>query len=458
MNTLIALAGLSILVLVLEIINLRKIIVPVAVLGLFGVLGITISDFETDASFYDNMIIVNKTNMLYSSLLVVLAIFLIAMSERFYKPVYHKIADYVSIKLILLLGAVCMVVFGNLTMFFLGLEILSISLYILAGSNQHSIRSNEAGMKYFLMGAFASGFILFGIALIYGATATFDISEILAAVENNVQPTWFTMGAIMITIGLLFKIAAFPFHFWAPDVYQGAPGLTTALMSTLAKITAIIAFFKLNVIFKAVLPEHFATMLLTISIATMFVGNVIALRQSNIKRMLAYSGVSHAGFMMMTLFLNENANIHLFYYATAYGLAGIAAFAVIISVTSGKKDEDISLFQGLARNNPLMATILSMSLLSMAGIPVFAGFFAKFFLFGSALTDGYVGLVICAVINSIISVYYYFKVIAVMFSNETEEQEDNHTSIPVIYKISGIIAIGLNIVIGLFPDVLLGMF
>lgn len=457
MNTLIALAGLAVLILVLEIINLRKTIVPLTILGLLGALGITICDFETNASFYNNMIVVNQTNMVWSSLFIVLTIFLVAMSHDFYQTHYDKISDYVSLKIFLLIGAVSMITFGNLTMFFIGLEILSITLYILAGSNPKEIKSNEAGMKYFLLGSFASGFILFGIALIYGATASFDLNEITLALQNPATPKWFTLGAILVVFGMLFKIAAFPFHFWAPDVYQGSPALTTALMSTLAKVVAMATFFKLNAVFAPNMPENYEILLVVLIIATMFVGNIMALRQDNIKRMLAYSGISHAGFMMIALLNSENSGAELFYYATAYSLAGIAAFAVIISVCKNYEDEQIKHFKGLGKKNPLLAIILSMALLSMAGIPIFAGFFGKFFLFGSALEQGYLFIVIFGVINSIISIYYYFKVINIMFTQEnlSELPETNHSW---IYKIVAVLAILLNIAIGFYPSILLNLF
>lgn len=216
MNTLIALTILAVLVLILEMVNLRKIIVPMTIAGLLVTLGISVSEWDVNRSFYHSMIIVNKTNMLFSGLFILLTIFLIVLSESFYKPIYNKISDFVSIKLFLLIGAICMVCFGNMVVFFLGLEILSISLYVLAGSDFTNIKSNESGMKYLLLGSFASGFVLFGIAMIYGATVSFNIIEINALWLQ--KPIWFGLGAIMVLIGMLFKVAAFPFHFWAPDV------------------------------------------------------------------------------------------------------------------------------------------------------------------------------------------------------------------------------------------------
>ncbi|MDN3708511.1 NADH-quinone oxidoreductase subunit N [Myroides ceti] len=457
MNTLIALAGLAVLILVLEIINLRKIIVPLTIIGLLAALGISICDMANEAGYYHNMIVVNKSNMLYTSLFIVLTVFIVMLSEDFYKPHYDKISDYVSLKIFLLIGAVSMVTFGNLTMFFIGLEILSITLYILAGSDRTDVKSNESGMKYFLMGSFASGFVLFGIALVYGATASFDMNTISNSLTAVTAPTWLYLGIVLICIGMLFKIAAFPFHFWAPDVYQGAPMLTTTIMSTLAKVVAVATFYKLLTAFQPILPENFHYLLVFLAIATMCVGNVMALRQENIKRMLAYSGISHAGFMMIALLVIENANANLFYYASAYALSGIAAFAVIMSVCSKKEDELIKHFKGLGKKKPVLAAVLTMALLSMAGIPVFAGFFGKFFLLNNALENGYITLVIFGVVNSIISIYYYFKVISAMYSQSAETEEPEVTN-SAIYQFVAVLAITLNIIIGIYPALLLDLF
>ena len=457
MNTLIALAGLAVLILVLEIINLRKIIVPLTIIGLLAALGISICDMANEAGYYHNMIVVNKSNMLYTSLFIVLTVFIVMLSEDFYKPHYDKISDYVSLKIFLLIGAVSMVTFGNLTMFFIGLEILSITLYILAGSDRTDVKSNESGMKYFLMGSFASGFVLFGIALVYGATASFDMNTISNSLTAVTAPTWLYLGIVLICIGMLFKIAAFPFHFWAPDVYQGAPMLTTTIMSTLAKVVAVATFYKLLTAFQPILPENFHYLLVFLAIATMCVGNVMALRQENIKRMLAYSGISHAGFMMIALLVIENANANLFYYASAYALSGIAAFAVIMSVCSKKEDELIKHFKGLGKKKPVLAAVLTMALLSMAGIPVFAGFFGKFFLLNNALENGYITLVIFGVVNSIISIYYYFKVISAMYSQNAETEEPEVTN-SAIYQFVAVLAITLNIIIGIYPALLLDLF
>ncbi len=454
MNTLIAIVGLGVLCLLLEIFNLRKALVPMTILGLLGVLALTISEFNTPASFYNNMIVVNPFSVAFSSLFIVLTIFLVALSHNFYENHPTKLSDFIAIKVFLLSGAVAMVSFGNLSMFFLGIEVLSISLYILAASNRMNLKSNEAGMKYFLMGSFASGIILFGICMIYGAMGTFDVQEISELSRSAELPIWFPIGIALVTIGMFFKIAAVPFHFWAPDVYEGSPALTTATMSTLAKVVAMATLFKLLTAMNAEISYQFQIIVVVVSIASMTVGNIMALKQANVKRMLAFSGISHAGFMLMTLLSTTSSAGSLLYYASAYSLAGIAAFAVILYACKNRDNEDIVNFHGLGKTNPLLAAVLTGALLSMAGIPVFAGFFAKLTLFSQTIQAGYLVVVMAAIVNSIISVGYYFKLILAMY---TKEPNENRTGTPILIYGVAIVAILLNLAIGLFPSLVMDL-
>ena len=253
----------------------------------------------------------------------------------------------------------------------------------------------------------------------------------------------------MLTIGLLFKIAAVPFHFWAPDVYEGSPILTTATMSTLTKIAAMAAFYKLMRALNHEVPGTYMIIISIVSVLSMTVGNLMALRQENVKRMLAFSGISHAGFMLMVFFNPIMTSGTLLYYTAAYALAGIAAFAVVLSVCTGKDNENIYNFNGLGKSHPIMAAILTCALISMAGIPIFSGFFAKMFLFNQVLRTGHVAIVIIAVVNSIISVGYYFKLILAMYTKDdtTEKQ-----AVPFLYSAVAILAILLNIGMGLYPS------
>lgn len=462
MSTLIAVSGLGIVCLLLEILNLRKILVPLTLLVLLGILGMTVAEFYSGESFFYadsyNMIVSTSYSRGFSILFITLATLIIAMSPEFYKDKIEKIADYVSLKIFLLAGAIAMVSFGNLSMFFIGIEVLSISAYVLASSSPERVSSNEAGMKYFVMGAFASSFILFGIALVYGAIGSFDIDRIIqvSTLEGTNLPIWFNMGFVMILVGLLFKASVVPFHFWAPDVYEGSPTLVTTLMSTLVKVAAIAALYKSVVIFGVAMTPAVKIAIVVFSILSLTVGNITALNQKSLKRMMAYSGISHAGFMMMDLLSNSsNATNSLLYYAAAYSLAGIAAFAVIMAVSEGKGHENIENLYGLARRNPLMAGILTCALVSLGGIPVFAGFFAKLFMFTQMVDAGYLILVIFGIINSIIAIFYYFGTANVMFTQEPSSE--GALKVSVKYVLVATIAIILNLILGIYPSIIMNL-
>lgn len=454
MNTLIAITGLGVICLLMEILNMRKAIVAVTVVGLLAVLGNTVYEFGLAEGHYNNMIVDSKFASAFSGLFIILTIFLVMLSDDFYKNHPKKLSDFIAMKIFLLAGAVAMVSFGNLAMFFLGIEILSISLYVLAGSNRLSLKSNEAGMKYFLMGSFASGIILFGICLIYGATGSFDVAEIYELSKSELIPQWFTIGLAMMIIGMFFKVAAAPFHFWAPDVYEGSPSLTTALMSTLAKVVAVATLYKLVSGLNAETNLRFEWVVAIVAVLSMTVGNFLALRQQNVKRMLAFSGISHAGFMLMFLLNLTVEPGTLLYYTAAYALSGIAAFTVLIYVCKDKDNENITNFNGLGKTNPLLAAVLTCSLLSMAGIPIFAGFFGKFMLFTQTIEGGYLAVVIAGVVNSIVSVGYYFKLILAMYTKDAEAEAK---PVPAAFYAVAVLSVLLNLGMGLFPSLVVDL-
>ena len=460
MGLLIAIVSLGLLCLVLEILQLRKVFVPVTVAGLLLLFGIISYELYTgnaviDVSDMPAMLIFNQYAKAFSALFILLMALIVSMVPFCTRERPTQRADYSSIFLFLLSGAVAMVSFSNLSMFFIGLEVLSISLYLLTASNVKNRWSNEAGIKYFLMGSFASSIILFGIALVYGATGSFDMHTIAEAVQSGNVPQWYNIGVTMILIGMMFKVSAVPFHFWAPDVYQGAPTVVTTLMSTLVKVAAMATLYKLMDTMVPVLGDSQRIIILVISILTMTIGNLSAMKQINMKRLLAFSGISHAGFMLMSLlYLHKDPQI-LLYYAAAYALAGVAAFAGIIAVCHAKGKQDIGMFAGLGRKKPLLAVVLTFAMLSMAGIPIFSGFWAKLFLFSQMLSIGEYLLVIVGVINSVISLFFYFRVINVMFMQPSGDEKP--IKYPAAISYVATIAIVLNILLGIFPSVITGL-
>ena len=456
MNTLIYTSILGLLCMVVEIFDFRKILVPMIILGLATIFYINIEDWNHVQFFYNNMLRADNYSVAFSGLAIVISAFVFVLSSDFYKDDSKHISDYLAILVFVLCGALIMFSFWNMAMLFLGIEILSISLYIMAGSKRFDVRSNEAGFKYFLMGSFASGFLLFGIALIYGATRSFHLANIAAYVTaGNISPIFY-VGMTMMLVAMLFKVAAVPFHFWSPDVYEGAPALVTTLMSTLVKIAAFGAFYRLFYVCFLDTLGSINLILAIVTAATIILGNLTALSQINFKRLLAYSGISHAGYLLLALISMKGGTANaIFYYSSGYAIATIGAFAVAILVFKAMKNENIDAFNGLGKKNPLLAAALTMSMLSLAGIPPFAGFLGKYYIFSEAIKNGQIALTFIAVLNSIIGVYYYFKVILAMYTKPADETE---VSGNVSYYVIISVCLLLSVLLGIFPGVLMHLF
>lgn len=434
-----------------ELFGLRKAIVPLAVAGLLGIVGWNCTVWGSDISYYNNMFRFDNFAVAFSSLLLFLTALVLILSADFYKKEPENLSDYLSIFLFTVTGSIVLVGYGNLAMLFIGIEILSISLYVLAGSRKTDLGSNEAGMKYFLTGSFASGFLLFGIALIYGATGSFDlglIAERLPQALTEKAPLVYA-GLLLMLGGMFFKVSAAPFHFWAPDVYEGSPSLITVFMATVAKISAVAALYRLLQFgFLGVFP-HFEIVFSVIVVLTVIVGNLMAIPQNNFKRMLAFSGISHAGYLLLAvLCVQNNTAGTLLYYSIAYGVANITAFAVAIPVFRAAELQDISAFNGLVRKKPALAVMLTVSLLSMASIPPMAGFWAKYALFTDAIEAGYLWITVIGVVATLLGVYYYFRVIRAML---LEPADGKPLEVPAPYWIVAVVSTLVTLAAGFFP-------
>ena len=346
--------------------------------------------------------------------------------------------------------------FSNMIMLFLGIEILSISMYILAGSNKSSLSSNEAALKYFLMGAFATCFLLFGIALIYGQTASFNLNEIANAFSQKTgNQTMIYAGIFMMMIAMLFKVSAVPFHFWAPDVYQGSPTVVTAYMSTVVKTAAFAAFLKLFMTSFSGLESVWSSTLWIVSAATILIGNITAVYQTNFKRMLAYSSISHAGYMILAvLAMNNMSSSSLLFYTIAYYVSSITSFVVLLIVNKSIGSESIESFYGLGRRNPLLAVVITIAMLSLAGIPPTAGFFAKYYIFSAAVQNNYTNLVLIAIVGSLIGVFYYFRIIVALFREKEAQKIDLNFGFQTVLILTTVIVLALGILPGLVAGLL----
>jgi proton-translocating NADH-quinone oxidoreductase chain N len=360
-------------------------------------------------------------------------------------------SELYALMLFSLCGGIVLFGFQNLVTLFLGVEILSIPLYVLAGSNKSNLRSNEASIKYFLMGAFATGFLLFGIALIYGSSSSFDLYKIQEFSMANPKNIMFTMGAVLVMCALAFKVSLAPFHMWSPDVYQGSPSLITAFMMSAVKISAFYAFFKMMSIGFAGISSEWIDIMGVLIIITLLLANVMGLAQSNAKRMLAYSSVSHVGYLALIFFgLNNLSVYNLAFYLFAYSLATIGVMMCLIYVEKLKKETSYNAFKGLAHSEPILAVTAAISMLSMAGIPLTAGFMGKFGIFAQAI-KGTPFLVIVAILGSAISIAYYLRLIMIMFFPK-ESSFKATEKVTLTYNIISVFLVVTIIALGVFPD------
>lgn len=443
MNALYIISGLGILTMVAEIANLKKglllfILAGLAAAGVFAVL-----DWNTSQSYYSDMLRFDNFSLAFTLLLVIVTMLWMLTSQDYFSHTSNKV-DRFALVLFSLAGAVVMVSFSNMAMLFLGIEILSISLYALAGSRKNRLSSNEASFKYFLMGSFASAFLLLGISLVYGTVGSFNLSEIGQRISEDSAslPTFFHAGVLLMLVGLTFKVSAVPFHFWAPDVYEGSPVPVTAFMATVVKVAAIASFYKIFVLFEPV-QSTWWTVVIAIVVLTLIVANVTAVFQTHVKRMLAYSSVSQAGYILLAFAVATSASRGtIFYYLAGYCVSTLAAFAILQRV--GEQEQ----LKGLFKRSPLLAVVMTVALLSLAGIPPLAGFFGKYFVFLLALNNGYTGLVLLAVATSLIGAFYYLRVIITIFSSGA----DTAVSLSLSDRLFLTILLFLVFLLGLFPE------
>lgn len=396
------------------------------------------------------MLSFDKFAIFFSTIALSCTLLFFLLSSRDMEKVGVNYSDYFALIFFILTGSVLAASFESLLMLFLGIEIISIPLYILTGSDKKNLKSNEASLKYFLLGAFSTGLMLMGIALVYGATGSFFTSEIANAQSPGIM---IIAGAVLLIFSMSFKVSAAPFHFWTPDVYDGAPSVFTSFMATVVKAAAFIGFIRLFMDSFASLHENWKLLIAMITALTLLIGNVTAVFQQSVKRMLAYSSIAQAGFMMMALLaLNSTAVEGLFLYAAAYSLATIGIFAVLIKM----KDFTFDGFNGFAKHQPLLAATTVIFLLSLAGIPLTAGFLSKFYMLKAIInTGGYLWLVVFGVIMAAVSVYYYFRLIQSMYFKEGETVI-YEVSVP--FKVTLVFVAGLVILLGIFPELLLNWF
>jgi NADH-quinone oxidoreductase subunit N len=398
------------------------------------------------------MIITNSYNLAFIGVALLCTLVYFLLSGKDIEKVGSHVAEYYALIFFILCGVAICATFNTLLMLFIGIEIITIPLYILTGSDKRNLKSNEAALKYFLMGSFSTGIMLMGIAFIYGGNSqgTFYINKLnLGIGEIN---TLITIGLVLLLISLSFKVSAAPFHFWTPDVYDGAPTVFTSFMATIVKAASFFAFARLFEGAFGVMQPQWQKLIIIIIAATLVIGNVTAVFQQSVKRMLAYSSIAQAGFMLFAIFaLNEKAKEGLILYAAAYSLATIGIFAILLKM----KDYTIDGFNGLAKQQPVLAVTGLVFLFSLTGVPLTAGFQSKFYMLMAAVQTGTATwLIILAILCAAISAYYYFKIIQAMFFKDTATDESIVENFSPAFKTMLIVTAFLIIALGLFPGLL----
>jgi NADH-quinone oxidoreductase subunit N len=401
-----------------------------AAIGLALAMGFSLSQFGHQVSAFHDKIVVDGFAVFLEVIVLSSGLLGIAMAYDYLKRMNIERSDYYTLLLFSVSGMLLMAMAADLIMVFLALELLSIPLYVLAGFARPRLESEEAALKYFLLGAFAGGFVVYGVALSFGATGSTALSGIVAAVQSgSANLPLLTVGAALILVGLGFKVAAVPFHMWTPDVYQGSPTAVTAFMAVGAKTGGFAALLRVFMLAFPALAGSLVPVLWALAALTMILGNFIAISQNNIKRLLAYSSIAHAGYILMAVVTfgqgraAADAVASALFYLVAYAFTSFGAWAVVITLEKAEnKGLELQDYAGLGRKYPALAAAMAIFMLSFTGVPPTLGFVGKFYLFRSVLEGGYVGLALIGVLTSLISAYYYLRVVVIMYMQEGEPE------------------------------------
>lgn len=451
----ITMTAIALIVLLLDLVVRRKEVLAAVSIG--GVAVVALMLINGHGVTFGGMFISDGYSTFFKLIFFVNVILTVLISVRYIAIEKVNYGEYYSLILFSTIGMMLMASAGDLIVLYLGLELMALSTYVLAGFIRHNVKSNEAALKYLLLGAFSSAFLLYGISLIYGLTATTNLKEIAIFISEGglTGNLALLLSIIFFVVAFGFKIAAVPFHMWAPDVYEGAPTSITAFMSVGPKAAG---FAVLGRVFMAAFVSasvDWSTILIPVAILTMALGNIAALSQTNIKRMLAYSSIAHAGYALLGIIAASNEGLaSMMNYMMIYAFMNIGAFAVIIMLRSeGFRGENITDYEGLSKTHPMASALMLIFMFSLTGIPPTAGFIGKLYLFMSAINAGYTWLIVVAVFFSAISAFFYLRIVMYMYMREPKAEVSLTTT-----KTVGI-ALGVTVVavlvIGVFPSFLI---
>jgi NADH-quinone oxidoreductase subunit N len=424
-----------------------------AALGLAVSLGLALAQAHQSMTAFNGMVVVDGFAAFLNVVFLASGMVGVALAYDYLQRTGIERGEYYALLLFSVSGMLLMAYAADLIVVFLALELLSIPLYVLTGFARLQADSEEASLKYFLLGTFASAFVLYGVAMLYGATAHTGIGDILSAVRaGTANPALLLAGAALLLIGFGFKVAAVPFHMWTPDVYQGAPSSVTGFMAIGAKAAGFTALLRIFVTLFPGLATQIAPLAWVLSALTMAVGNVLAITQTNIKRMLAYSSIANAGYMLMAFVsygqkqASADAVASALFYLVAYGLTNLGAWAVVIAVEQAEgRGLELKDYAGLGRKYPLLAASMLVFMLSFTGVPPLVGFWGKFYLFRTAIEGGYTGLALIGLVTSVISAYYYLRVVVIMYmrSGEPEAVPDPWLRTTAIVSAAAVVLLAL---------------
>jgi NADH-quinone oxidoreductase subunit N len=415
--------------------------------GVFAALNL-----QTEGESFSGMVRYGGYANYFGLLFLVSAFITTIISRDYFTKLNYRRGEFYILLIFATIGMMLIASANDLIVLFLGIELMSVCLYVLAGFIRIKDRPNEAALKYFLLGAFSTGFLLYGITLIYGATGTTNLTIIKSLFSTVSSNTIFLAGAGLVLIGFSFKAASVPFHMWAPDVYEGAPTPVTAFMSTGAKAAAFAALVTVFIRVFDFMGAGINQAIACIAAASMILGNIVAIAQSNIKRMLAYSSIAHAGYMLSGIAAaTVDGQIGVMFYLAAYTLMNLGVFS-IVSLMEKENDKNLSLsdYTGLSKRRPLLALLMAVFLFALAGIPPFAGFFGKYYVFLAAVKANMVWLAVVGVLTSVVSAYYYLRVVVLMYFKEGEADLPVQPSIATIVVI--ILCAVAVLLLGLFPS------
>ncbi len=383
----------------------------------------------------------------------------VLLAPRYLKIEHSEFGEYYILMLFSTLGMMFMASAGDLIVLYLGLELMAISSYILAGFIRHSVRSNEAGMKYMLLGAFSSGIILYGITMVYALTGTTELTVVAQKLAGTGQVRFpHVMMVLFLMAAFGFKVALVPFHVWSPDVYEGAPTPAVAFMSVGPKAAGFAALARVFFVGLSSQVPTWQGLAVGLSIATLAVGSILAIQQENIKRMLAYSSIAHAGYVLIGIAIHTEAGFRaMLAYLVIYMFMNVGAFAVVTMLRSeGFTGEQLSQYKGLAKKHPFVSAVMLLFMFSLTGIPPTAGFIGKFYLFKAAVNAGFGWLAVVAVLFSVVSAFFYLRVVMYMYMYEPEEEVPALSLSPSLGLAIVILVIGV-MVLGLYPNPLIAL-